>query len=155
MVVSAFRLRNREIRVELNLGENIDGFGEDINITVYRVVQECLTNVVRHAEATRTWISVAREAADNDAQAGASKTGEVLHVRVRDDGKGLDGQDAVESRRFGLMGMRERVQALGGHLEISGTPGQGAQVDATIPLPRNASAALAATGSAAAGKRHD
>ncbi len=125
--VAVFQSRHPELAVSINMGEEIDGFGESINITVYRIVQECLTNVARHAEATQAVISVSRIKDPG--------CGEALELRVKDNGKGLDDQvDLSGSRRFGLMGMRERVQAFGGNLEISGGPGQGVLVKAVIPV---------------------
>lgn len=125
--VSVFQSRHPELAVSIHMSEDIDGFGESINITVYRIVQECLTNVARHAEATQAVITVSRIEDPG--------CGEALELRVKDNGKGLDDQvDVSTSRRFGLMGMRERVQALGGRLEISGGPGQGVLVKAVIPV---------------------
>ncbi len=125
--VAAFQSRHAEVVAELNLAPDIDGSGESINITVYRIVQECLTNVIRHSRASRVTIAVSR-----DAGTGA---GDVLRVRVQDNGKGLEGADASAGKRFGLMGMRERVQAFGGSLDISsGGPGQGVIVEAMIPV---------------------
>ncbi|UCH48279.1 MAG: PAS domain S-box protein [Betaproteobacteria bacterium] len=126
-VVAAFQSRHPEVVAELVLGPDIDGSAEDINITVYRIVQECLTNVIRHSQASRVIIAVSRD--DN------SSMGDALRVRVQDNGKGLDVPDASASSRFGLMGMRERVQAFGGSLDIvSGGPGEGVMVEAMIPV---------------------
>ena len=133
--VAAVESRHPELRVDLELGTDIEGLGEQVNITVYRIVQECLTNVVRHAQATRAIVSVAL-------QKGA-EFGEALRVQVRDNGRGLEQRVAAETTRFGLMGMRERVQALGGHFDISGSPGEGALVDALIPIKQAAIAAPA------------
>ncbi len=133
--VSAFQSRHSKVVAELNLGSNIDGSGENVNITVYRIVQECLTNVARHSEATRVSISVVRE--------DSSELGDALRVRVRDNGKGLAETDTTANRRFGLMGMRERVQTFGGRLEISGRPGEGVLVDAIIPLTQQQTEAAA------------
>ena len=124
--VAAFQSRYPKLTVDMKLGPDIDGLGESINITVYRIVQECLTNVVRHAHATRASISVSR--------VGDTGSGDALRVRVKDDGKGLDEKNGSASRRFGLMGMRERVQSFGGSLEISGAPGEGVLVEAIIPV---------------------
>jgi PAS domain S-box-containing protein len=125
--VNVFQSRHPELTVKLNMVEEIDGFGESINITVYRIVQECLTNVARHAKATQAVVTVSK--IDD------SGHGEALELRVKDNGKGLDDEvDVSASRRFGLMGMRERVQAFGGSLEISGGPGQGVLVKAVIPV---------------------
>ncbi|NIO41931.1 MAG: PAS domain S-box protein, partial [Burkholderiales bacterium] len=125
-VVAAFQSRHPEVSAELALGSDIDGSAENVNITVYRIVQECLTNVVRHAEASQVRVSVSRI---------VGVKGEELRVQVQDDGKGLGAADISGSKRFGLMGMRERVQALGGHLEVSsGVPGEGVLIEATIPV---------------------
>jgi len=131
--VAAFESRHPELGVDLELGSDIEGLGEQINITVYRIVQECLTNVVRHAQATRATISVELQKDTEFAEA--------LRVQVRDNGRGLEQRVATETTRFGLMGMRERVQALGGHFDISGSPGEGALVDALIPIKQAAIAA--------------
>lgn len=131
--VAAFKSRHSELGVDLEIGSDIEGLGEQINITVYRIVQECLTNVVRHAQATRATISVALEK--------DTEFGEALRVQVRDNGRGLERRAGAETTRFGLMGMRERVQALGGHFDISGSSGEGALVDALIPIKQAAVAA--------------
>jgi PAS domain S-box-containing protein len=120
-VVSTWRSRHPEIACELALRGAIDGLGEAISITVYRLIQECLTNVLRHAAATRIAIEVRR---DDD----------VLRVSVSDNGKGLRDRGETESERFGLMGMRERVQALGGDFKLESSPGAGLTVIASIPV---------------------
>ena len=124
--VATIESRHPELKTKLELGPDIEGLGEQINITVYRIVQESLTNVVRHARATRAHISVSLQK--------SADFGDALHVQVRDNGKGLEQRAAAETTRFGLMGMRERVQAFGGRFEISGTPGEGALVEAVIPI---------------------
>ena len=124
--MAAFESRHPELKADLELGPEIEGLGEQINITVYRIVQECLTNVVRHANATRAQISVTLQK--------GTDFGDVLRVQVRDNGKGLEQRVAAETARFGLMGMRERVQGLGGRFEISGSPGEGVRVEAIIPI---------------------
>jgi len=105
--------------------------GETINITVYRIVQECLTNVARHAAATRSDINVARR---SDPQ-----RGDVVKVTVRDNGKGFLQQLEREATRFGLIGMRERVQALDGEFGIDSSPGEGVTVTVVIPVKPPAS----------------
>ena len=127
---TTWRERYPEIDVVLELSGDLDDLGEAVNITVYRIVQECLTNVVRHAAATCARISVAR--ADDQ-----------LEVTVRDNGRGLGERNASEAARFGLMGMRERIEGLSGRFEIESRPGEGLCVRAWIPLPAVASVALA------------
>jgi PAS domain S-box-containing protein len=119
--ISTFRERDSGIQVDLQLSGDMGQLGEAVNITVYRIVQESLTNVVRHAAATRVQVTVQR-------------IGERLEVTVRDNGKGLGERNADEATRFGLMGMRERVEALAGTFQIDSPPGHGVCVRASIPI---------------------
>jgi signal transduction histidine kinase len=110
----------RRTRVETRL-EGVDGLpnvGADAQVVIYRMVQEALTNVARHAGAGRAWVRFARH-------------GGALHVTVEDDGRGFQGQPVPH---LGLLGMRERVTALGGSLTLEGRPGAGARIEARIPL---------------------
>ncbi len=124
--VAAWRERHPGVACELRLDGALDGMTETINITVYRIVQECLTNVARHAAATRTEIEVAR---CND-QAGVG----VLKVSVRDNGRGYEKELELNTTHFGVIGMRERVQALGGEFRLDSHPGTGVTVTAIIPV---------------------
>jgi two-component system sensor histidine kinase UhpB len=124
--VSAWRERHPETACDLRLDGALEGMGETINITVYRIVQECLTNIARHAAATRSDVDVAR---CNDPQ-----HGDVVKVSVRDNGKGFTQQRERGATRFGLIGMRERVQALDGEFRIDSSPGEGVTVTAVIPV---------------------
>jgi two-component system sensor histidine kinase UhpB len=117
--LASWRARHPDIECSLELTGDLDGLGESLNITVYRVVQECLTNVARHSEARRVDVRVSRGA-------------DAVELVVSDDGLGLrdgDGED-----RFGLVGMRERVQALHGDFELESPAGGGLTVRARIPL---------------------
>ncbi|MGH8678206.1 MAG: PAS domain S-box protein, partial [Burkholderiales bacterium] len=109
-VVSRWRERHPEIEFELTLSGQIEGLGERVNITAYRIVQECLTNVVRHSGANCAQICVSRDSGDGE---------DAIVVSVSDNGKGLAVRSERETTRFGLLGMRERVQGLGGRLDIS------------------------------------
>jgi PAS domain S-box-containing protein len=124
--VAAWGERHPDITCDLRLQGSLEGMGETVNITVYRIVQECLTNVARHAAATISEIDVAR---CNDPQ-----RGDVVKVTVRDNGKGFARRQERQATRFGLIGVRERVQALAGELRIDSSPGQGATVTAIIPV---------------------
>jgi signal transduction histidine kinase len=103
-----------DIAVELPTGE----LSELVELTAYRVVQEGLTNVVRHARARRATVTVRR--CDHD-----------LLVSVRDDGAGKRG---VDGSGFGLRGMRERVQSMGGSFAAGRAPEGGWLVEARIPV---------------------
>ena len=124
--IAAWRERHADIACDLHLHGALEGMGETINITVYRIVQECLTNIARHAGATNVQIDVAR--CNDEAHA------DVVKVTVSDNGKGFAGQLEREATRFGLIGMRERVQALNGEFRIDSSPGKGATVTAVIPV---------------------
>ena len=89
-------------------------------LMVYRLVQEAFTNIVKYAQAHQVWLTV-------------QSRGGNLEVCVRDDGVGFDAH-ARPGSRYGLLGMRYRVQAEGGQLAVTSKPGQGTQVLARLPL---------------------
>ena len=124
--IAAWQSRHPELKFKLDISGKLDDLGETINITVYRIVQECLTNVIRHAQASKVEIAVKRQ----PAAAGAC---EMLRLAVCDDGKGTPEQ-AVQDGHFGLLGMRERVQALNGSFSIDSAPDRGFCVNVTLPL---------------------
>jgi PAS domain S-box-containing protein len=111
------------IRVDLAMSDEDLRVGGEIATAVFRIVQEALTNVVRHAQATTAKIDVVRTA------------GQVL-VRVADNGKGMAAADQRKSRSFGLLGMRERAYVLGGDFTVSSDEGQGTIIEAILPAPR-------------------
>jgi signal transduction histidine kinase len=94
----------------------------EIESTVYRIVQEALTNVVKHAQATRVEIHV------------SDRQGDHLRVVIQDDGNGFDPRD--RSTGFGLLGMRERHVLVRGTLGIESAPGTGTTLRASIPIRR-------------------
>ena len=123
-MVNTWRERHPEIVCELKLSGDLANLGEAINITAFRLVQECLTNVLRHADATRAEIEIRRD-------------GGMIELSVTDDGKGLAEAGESETARFGLMGLRERVQALDGEFRLESRSGEGLRVIATIPVRSN------------------
>jgi signal transduction histidine kinase len=97
----------------------------DIEAAVYRLVQEALNNVVKHADATHVAIRIADPTEDD---------GHLL-VEVEDDGRGFD--PAIDSSGgFGLLGMRERVALVHGELTVTSSPGKGTRLEASIPVRR-------------------
>lgn len=90
----------------------------------YRVVQEALTNIVKHSGATQASVALA-----------VSTERDRLHIVIADDGKGFD-TAALHHTGLGLIGMRERVAAVGGDLSISSAPDEGTSVCVTLPMPR-------------------
>ncbi|GAA5771995.1 hypothetical protein Aros01_08538 [Streptosporangium roseum] len=88
-----------------------------IEVTLFRVAQEALTNVTKHADATRAGLTL-------------SYTGPVVLLDIRDNGTGIHHPNG---EGFGLSSMRQRVRGVGGSLEIESTPGEGTAVSATVP----------------------
>jgi len=108
-------------------GEGNQRLDAELESTIYRVVQEALTNVSRHAEATRAVVSISERAG-------------VVHASVTDDGKGLPDAGRLGPRGdgleggFGMSGMRERAELVGGELELSPAPGRGTVMRLSVPL---------------------
>jgi len=89
---------------------------------IYRITQEAITNTIKHAQATRVHISLVEH-------------GDVIALIVEDDGHGFDQNDAPGSG-FGLIGIRERVELLGGTLSITSGAGSGTRLEAVVPVTR-------------------
>ncbi len=98
---------------------------DSAKITLYRFLQEALTNIAKHAQASRVSVDLN---ADN----------RLVRLKVQDDGQGFDKQvlqDPIHRPKgIGILGMQERLELIGGWLEIVTTPGQGACLTAYIPL---------------------
>jgi signal transduction histidine kinase len=107
------------LRTTLAVAEDLPALPAFTQLTVYRIAQEALTNVVRHARATEAAVSLRAEAGQ-------------LRLSVRDDGHGGSGHG--ESGGLGIAGMRERVHLLGGTLRAAPEPGGGFLLEARIPL---------------------
>lgn len=103
--------------------EHID-LEEGRAVAVFRIVQELLTNVARHAEASRAQITLARHAGN-------------LHVEVRDNGKGFDLAATAGNKSYGLLGVRERAIAMGGNIEVISAPQLGTGVTLRMPTKSN------------------
>ena len=88
-------------------------------LVVYRVVQEAITNISKYAKAHQVWLDL-------------GQVGKTVRVSVRDDGVGFDSTRKVSST-FGLVGMRFRVEAEGGTLQLTTAPGQGTRLQVTLP----------------------
>jgi two-component system, NarL family, sensor histidine kinase UhpB len=119
--VGRWRELHPDMIFTLDVQGDVSALGETVNITVYRIVQECLTNIVKHARARRAEVQV-------------RSVDRRLLVEVRDDGRGLTEPEAQRATRFGLLGMRERAEALGGRFTLDGVPGQGLRVCVELPL---------------------
>ncbi len=122
--------RRLGIEVSARLGRDLPELDEAAAIALYRIAQEALTNVGRHAHATDARIELRRRGAD-------------LVLTVRDNGRGFPPDALRRSGRFGLLGARERADLLGGRFEIDNPPGGGGRVTVSLPLNQSSTAAQA------------
>ncbi len=126
-----------EVAIATAISRSLGETGETTELTIYRVIQEALTNVFRHARATHVEITVAPVPSSQAGTAGIDT--EAVAVRVSDNGAGL----APDHKQgFGMIGMRERVLALGGTMTVASTS-HGLAVEALIPCRANQVQAVA------------
>jgi len=111
-----------ETDVALALEES-ERLAPEVESTIYRLVQEALTNVIKHAAATRVEIELLMQ-------------GDAIAVTVRDDGRGFDPDAPADG--FGLVGMRERVMLASGEVTIDAQDGRGTTIRALVPAGRRA-----------------
>jgi two-component system sensor histidine kinase UhpB len=121
--VNGWQARQPDTVYTLNISGDLDALGEDRNICLYRIIQECLTNVAKYAQATSVHIDIAV------IQSGSIRQ---LRVEVQDNGVGFDPR--TSGGGFGLVGMRERVEALRGEFTLETTPGNGTRIKVLLPL---------------------
>jgi signal transduction histidine kinase len=118
-----------DVQIEIDLGPENDPHRLDpeLESTIYRVVQEALTNVSRHAQASQAIVHIAER-------------GGIVQASVTDDGVGLPDADRLGPRGdgleggFGMSGMRERAELVGGELELAPAPERGTVMRLTVPL---------------------
>jgi two-component system sensor histidine kinase UhpB len=120
--VDRARILHPALEVRLTFEGYWEELGEAINLAVYRIVQEALTNCVRHSRSPSLSIRLTRK----------PPPGEWLELEIADLGVGLE-PDVALSTGGGLAGMRERVQLLGGSFELLSQPGQGATIRMLLP----------------------
>jgi len=113
------KVRNAGVPVELRMDGDCQSVPAAIDLSVYRIVQESLTNVLKHAGPARVMVTVRR-------------TSNAISVDIVDDGHGASGHSADSGH--GLLGMRERVALFGGQLQTGARPDGGFQVSAVLPL---------------------
>jgi len=110
-----------KISVDLLIHLGKQRLPDEVETALYRIIQETLTNVARHAGARSVSVLIER------------RNGNVIAV-VEDDGAGFEAAEVENERHLGMLGMRERAELLGGRLTIESTPGSGASVFVEIPL---------------------
>lgn len=122
-LVESWRQRNAGVSCISRYAGELGGLPDAVGITAYRVIQECLTNVSRHAGARRVRIEVGR--------ATSASGRPVLRIEVEDDGCGFEPERA---EGFGLGGMRERVEGLGGDFRLHSALGGGTRIRVSLPI---------------------
>jgi len=113
--------------VEIHFHDELEDrrFAEELETHCYRIVQEALTNCLKHANATNIWVSVGIEQGR-------------LTLEIQDDGEGFEVDSALNAARgngsLGMLGMRERAEMLAGELRVVSTPGEGTMIECLIPI---------------------
>jgi signal transduction histidine kinase len=125
--IDGWRRRLPDVSFQLAIQPGLEDFDEATNITLYRLVQEGLTNVAKHSHATRVEIGLAR-----------TDEGRSVALTMRDNGVGSE--PATRPHGLGLLGMRERVDALGGTFDLAQPQARGFAIAARLPISPMASA---------------
>jgi len=120
-VVSVFQTQNPNIKINLQLKGDLQGLGETVSINLYRIVQESLNNALKYANATTIEIALSK-----------STMGD-LQLSIKDNGIGMDVEAVDQTKHFGLLGMRERVQALHGNFSVEAAVNRGTAIHINIP----------------------
>jgi signal transduction histidine kinase len=115
------------IECRLKLSDSVERLSADLEIALYRVVQESVTNIIKHARATLVELTLERTAPG-------------LLLVIADNGVGIGDTGAFKRMSHGLVGMRHRVHSIGGTIDIRGTPGRGTVIAVSVPLETPASA---------------
>lgn len=123
--VDTWRPRLPAVKLDLVFAGEYGDLGEAVTLTVYRVIQEGLNNIAKHAAATRADLKLDR------AGPGAAG-GDLITITIADDGVGTDPN--AHTRGLGLIGMSERLAALGGRLDVTSAPGKGFELRIRIPV---------------------
>lgn len=114
---------NSKAKIKCTFSSNCTdtSFGMEFNTAIFRIVQEALTNVARHSDATKVDVKL-------------NCSNDELVLSVKDNGKGMENIKQIDKKSFGLLGIRERAILLGGNSEIISAPGEGLELKISIPL---------------------
>jgi signal transduction histidine kinase len=124
-LVSEYAAEN-VIAIHLSGIEAVPALSRELEFVIFRVVQESLSNVIKHAQAKNAWIDL------------VSDHGGIVSLTIRDDGRGFPvgaaATEGVAHRHLGLLHMQERVKAIGGMLVVESVPTAGTRVAVTLPI---------------------
>lgn len=121
--IVAYREQQR-CRVEFQIPDEVPVMDSTISLALYRILQESLTNIAKHARASRVTVRLAIE-------------GRQVRLTISDDGRGLGPNDLLQAQqknRLGIYGMQERAELLGGRFEVLSETGEGATIQVTLPM---------------------
>ena len=124
-LTAGFQRRHPDTHVVLNLGPLAKSYGEQIDLTVYRCIQEGITNAMRHGAASTLTVDLAERLTNGGEHAAR------LQLIIADDGRGIS---ASTPKGFGLSAMTERVRSLGGSCVIDSAPSKGTTIRVEIPV---------------------
>jgi two-component system sensor histidine kinase UhpB len=130
-LIASWRTRNPSIACHLHMEVPFGDTSKEAELAVYHVVQESLTNVAKHSGASTTTVAVRKAIATEQKSSGELQS---LEITIEDNGRGVNA--AATASGMGLVGMRERVETLGGQLEVAYRSGRGWLVSARLPLPQ-------------------
>ncbi|MEJ2265060.1 MAG: sensor histidine kinase [Anaerolineales bacterium] len=118
-------LEEAGVRVEVNASDEEMPLSPQLNSTLFRIAQEAVNNILRHAQANSVMITLRRN-------------GEGVRLGIEDDGKGFDifmiQEQAIRLQRLGLLGIQERAEMVGGQVSVNSAPGKGTQIEVYVPL---------------------
>jgi signal transduction histidine kinase len=127
-VVRSMKIDYPDLTIQTELTQELPPLSEESTLALYRILQQALYNVERHANARHVWVRLQPNA-------------DQLVLEIEDDGKGFvvpnHWVELVRRRHLGIAGMSERAEAIGGDFEIQSTPGQGTIVRISAPLPKS------------------
>jgi two-component system sensor histidine kinase UhpB len=130
-LIAGFQRRHPDTRISASFGKLAESYGEAIDLTLYRCVQEGITNAIRHGKAAT--LSVGLTEIPTPRRNGAKRPHARLSLMLSDDGKGIA---PATPKGFGLTAMTERVRSLGGRCEIESAPSKGTAIHVEIPVQR-------------------
>jgi len=112
------------VEVQVDISGDPRSLPEEMEQNLLRIAQEAVTNVLKHSGASKVWVKLHTEARK-------------IYLRIADNGKGFEQQEAFSAMggHFGLIGMRERAEQMGGELRLASHPGEGTELEVTVPLP--------------------
>jgi two-component system sensor histidine kinase UhpB len=127
-LIASWKIARPDVAVELIAPHDLSTLDEQTASTAYRVAQEAMTNVFRHAGASRASVAIEFAPLEGDAE---EECGAALRIVVEDDGKGIPERPQLG---LGIIGMRERVQALGGRMALEKRAGGGTRLTVFLPI---------------------